>query len=227
MDVYRQISQLINLVLYQAAWQYKAGDAPGGDPAQTLCFFIDGHIKAGHRQGQGAGQPRRAAAHHRHRLPLGLRRGPEQAVVGAIPVSYKPLQPADRHRLTLDAPGAVALALLLTGAHPPGDLHHGIGPAQQLPGRLEPARPDLRDKLWDVGVGGTVGGTIAIRAVEAPLRLGHGLFRRVAQRDLVEIAQPLRHGLFRHRGLAGGHIGLSLLCHDCTSISCTAWTADR
>ncbi|CAN4044631.1 Bacterial mobilisation domain-containing protein, partial [Dysosmobacter welbionis] len=87
----------------------------------------------------GTGQARRAGAYHSYLVAVALRHGGSAALmaVGIVIVRHKPLQTADAHGLTLDAPDALALALVLLGADTAADGGQAVGGGDDAEGLVK------------------------------------------------------------------------------------------
>ncbi len=128
------------------------------DPHQAagpVELLEDRHLVAERHQVVGHGQRRRAGADERHLLAVLGRRGlgqPGRDV--ALVVGGDALQPADGHRLAVDA-GAPAGRLARPVAGAPEDAGEHVRLAVEHVGVVEAALGDEADVLGDVGVGRT------------------------------------------------------------------------
>ena len=122
------------------------------------------------------------------------------------PVGHEALHPADGHGLTLHAPDALALALVLLGAHPAGDGGQGVGVGQNLIGGGDVPLGHLGQKVGDGNAHRAAADAGGVLAVDAPLSLVHGLLQGVALGHLQEVVVAHLGVLLGHGGLIHLHI---------------------
>ena len=140
-------------------------------------------------------------------LPVGGGGGQVGHPVLGGPVGHKALHPANGHGLALHAPDALALALVLLGAHAAGDGGQGVGVGQDLIGGGDVALRHLGQEVRDGDAHGTAADTGRVLAVDAPLSLVHGLLQGIALSDLQEVGIADLGILLRHGSL--GHLHIS------------------
>ena len=157
----------------------------------------------------GTGQARRAGAYHSYLVAVALRHGGSAALmaVGIVIVRHKPLQTADAHGLTLDAPDALALALVLLGADTAADGGQAVGGGDDAEGLVELAFRHLGDELGNMYVHGAAVHALGVLAVQAALGLVDSHFLSIAQGHLVEVLVADIGFLRGHGILLQRHIG--------------------
>ena len=143
-----------------------------------------------------------------------------------VPVGHKPLQAANAHALALDAPDALALALVFLGADTAAHGGQSAGGGEHLIGPLKVLLGHLADEGGDVNAHGASGLAGLILAVQAALGLIHRHLSGVAQSDLVKVVVSHLGLLAGHGALAGVHV--DLVCHaHCTSLLSRLQEASR
>jgi hypothetical protein len=202
-DLHAELLQTVDLTLHDRLGQAELGDAVD-EHAPGLVKRLENRDAVPHlRQVRGHRQARRPRSHDRDLVAGRDRRGGrriaelhQRAVVGD-----EALEPADRHRLVLDADGALGLALLLLRADAAADGGQDVLLHQRVVGAFEITFPDLRDELGDVDFDRASGDTRVVLALDAALGLEHREVDRVAERDFVERMRALVRIAQRHRVL--------------------------
>ena len=124
-DVHAQAFQGFHFGHHDVLGQAELRDAVAQDAAGQVQGFKHGDRITHARQLARGGQPAGARAHHRHLMPVGLRRRRQLAGAGAVPVRSIALQPADGHALPLEGAHTALLALAFLRAHAPADCGQG------------------------------------------------------------------------------------------------------
>jgi hypothetical protein len=125
--------------LDQRLLQLEVGDAEAEEPARRGRPLEHRHRVSGAVEPSGGGQPRRAAAHHRHRLPAARGRGPRtDPALGERAVRDLLLDLLDGDRRLVDGQDAGCLAW--RRAEAAGELGKVVGGGEDGPGFL-PAPP--------------------------------------------------------------------------------------
>ena len=123
-----------------------------------------------------------------------------------VPVGNEPLQTADGHRLTLDAPDALALALGLLGTHTAGKSRQGVGGGDDFVSGLEIPLTNLGDELRDAHVDRAALHALGVLAVQAAASFLNGHFLGIAQGDFLEIPGTNQRFLLGHGNFLQRHI---------------------
>ena len=167
----------------------------------------NGDVIAHLAQVAGAGQAGGAGADNGDLVAVGFRYGDSGLILlGHVVIGHKALQPADAHALTLDAPDALAFALLLLGADTAADGGQGVGGGDDLIGGVKVPGSHLGDELGDADGDGAAAAAGHIPAVEAALGLVHGHLGGVAQGYLIKVAGADDGVLLGHGVLGETHI---------------------
>ena len=197
-DVDPQLFQGVDLRLDDVLGQTEFRDAVHEHAARHVEGFKHAHLIAPPGQLACAGKARRAAAYHGYLMAVLLRDLDAAVAVLPVPVRHEPLQPADTHRLALDAPHAVLFALAFLGADPAAYGGQGAGLGDDLIGGLIIPFLDLLDEGGDMDLHGATLHAGHVFAVEAAGRLIQGDLLGIAQGYFVEVFIP-------HVRLLGGH----------------------
>ena len=209
LNVYPHLLQVGHLPLDDGLGKTELGNAVAQHAAGGVEGLEDRDGVAHPGQLAGAGQTGGAGADHRHLVAVLGGGGHVGDAVLRSPVGHKALNAADGHRLALDTPDALTLALGLLGADPARDGGQGVGVGQQLIGSGQVALGHLAHKLGDGDAHGTSADTGLVLAVQAPLCLVLGLLQGVAQGHLFKVGVAYVGLLLRHGGLFHLHISHS------------------
>ena len=207
-DLYTLGLQILHLVGNDGLGESELGNAVNQHAACGVQGLENGDLVALLGQIAGAGQAGRAGTDNGHLHAVGGGLLGLGVHVLPVPVGNKALQTADGHRLALNTPDALALALALLGADTAGQSGQGIGGGDDLVGSLEIALGYLMNKLGDAHIDRAALDALGVLAVQAAACLFLGHLFGIAQGNLFEIAGTNLGVLLRHRGLGQSHI-----CH--------------
>ncbi len=209
LDVHPHLLQIGHLTPDNGLGQTELGDAVAQNTAGGVEGLEHGDLIAHSGQLTGAGQAGGAGSDDGHLVAVLGGGGHIGQTVLRRPVGHKALNAADGHRLPLDAPDALALALGLLGADTAGDGRQGVGVGQELIGGGQVALGHLAHKLRDGDAHGAAADTGFVLAVETPLCLVLSLLQGVAQGYLLKVAVAHIGVLLRHGGLVHLHVSHS------------------
>ena len=206
-NVHTQLFQAVHFLLDDVLGQTELGDAVHQHAARHMQGFVDGDLVAHLGQVAGGGQAGRPGADHRDLAAVGGRLGRRGVHMFPVPVGHEPLQPADADGFALDAPDALALALILLRADAAADGRQRAGPGDDLVGGLKVALGHLGDKAGDVDVHRAAGTAGVVLALQAALGFLHGHLGGVAQGHLLEVLVADVGVLAGHGTLFRVHVG--------------------
>ena len=202
LDLDAEVLEPVDLALDDRLRQAELRDAVDEHAAGLVQRLEDRHAVAHLGEVGRDGEAGRAGADHRH-LVARRRRG--RRVVGELRegrvVGHEALEPADRHRIVLDAQRALHLALLFLRADAAADRRQHVALQQGVERAFEIALGHLLDELPDVDLDRAPRHARLVLALDAPLRLEDRRLDRVAERHFLEVVGPLVRVLQRHRVL--------------------------
>ncbi|OPZ20292.1 MAG: hypothetical protein BWZ10_00699 [candidate division BRC1 bacterium ADurb.BinA364] len=216
--------QIIDLGAHDFDRQAEFGDAIRQHAAEILQSLEHCHFMAQTAQIARYGQSGRTGADDGHPFAgrSGQRRHFNLARI-ALVIGSEPLQPADRHRLILDADDTLALALLLLGADSPADGRQRVLLLNFARRFEELAFLDQGDEAGNVDIDRTARDAVRLFTKQAAAGFELRRLGRIAVRHLVEIIYPILGRLFQHR-LAGGLLAFRHFCLK-PSVMCGAGQA--
>ena len=204
LDVHAELLEALDLLGNDVLGQTELGNAVDQNAAGGVQGFKDGDLIALLGQIARAGQAGGTGAADGDLVTVGSGLDGGMVDVGVVPVGHEALQAADGNGLKLHAEVALALALGLLRADTAADGGQRGGLGDNLISALEVAFAHLGNEIGNGDVDGAAAHAGTVLAVEAAVGFLQGDFRRVAQRDFLEIVGA-------DLGLLGGHLVLLMM----------------